>query len=87
MAGSPLVNPFIFVNFVPKYVVIWGNVPIKHLRTMSQQELHSYRLTSMEEPTDEMLHAVMEQVAESARRSSAKAESYIKQQFERIRAL
>jgi len=28
MAGSPLVNPFIFVNFVPKYIVIWGDGPI-----------------------------------------------------------
>ena len=35
---------------------------------MTQEELRSYRLTSMEEPTDEMLQAIMEQVAESARR-------------------
>ncbi len=39
---------------------------------MTQEELRSYRLTSMEEPTDEMLQAIMEQVAESARRSTAK---------------
>lgn len=56
-------------------------------RTMSQEELHSYRLSSMEEPTDEMLHAIMEQVAESARRSSEKADAYIKEQFERIRQM
>lgn len=41
---------------------------------MSEQQLRSYRLTSMEEPTDEMLHAIMEKVAESARKSTARAE-------------
>lgn len=41
---------------------------------MSEEILRSYRLTSMEEPTDEMLHAIMEKVAESARKSSARAE-------------
>ena len=39
---------------------------------MSQQDLTSYRLTSLQEPTDEMLHTIMEQVAESAKRSTAK---------------
>ena len=39
---------------------------------MSEQQLRSYRLTSMEEPTDEMLHAIMEKVAESARQSTAR---------------
>ncbi len=34
-----------------------------------------YRLTSTEEPTDEMLEALMEEVAKSARESSAKAEA------------
>ena len=34
-----------------------------------------YRLTSMEEPTDEMLHALMEDVAKAARESSANAEA------------
>ena len=41
---------------------------------MSEQQLRSYRLTSLEEPTDEMLHAIMEKVAESARQSTARAE-------------
>lgn len=53
---------------------------------MSQQELRSYRLTSMEEPTDEMLQAIMEQVAESARRSSAKAKAVVRERLEAIRA-
>jgi hypothetical protein len=38
-------------------------------------EIHKrYRLTSTEEPTDEMLQALMEDVAQAARESSAKAE-------------
>lgn len=35
--------------------------------------IKEYRLTSMEEPSDELLHELMEQVAESARESSAHA--------------
>ena len=42
---------------------------------MSETLLRSYRLTSMEEPTDEMLHAIMEKVAVAARESSARAEN------------
>lgn len=39
-------------------------------------EIHKrYRLTSNEEPTDEMLQALMEDVAQAARESSAKAEA------------
>jgi hypothetical protein len=39
-------------------------------------ELHKkYRFTSTEEPTDEMLQALMEDVAATARESSAKAEA------------
>ena len=39
-------------------------------------EIHKrYRLTSTEEPTDEMLLALMEDVAQAARESSAKAEA------------
>ncbi len=34
-----------------------------------------YRLNSTEEPTDEMLQALMEDVAKAARESSAKAEA------------
>ena len=42
--------------------------------TMSETQLRSYRLTSLEEPTDEMLHAIMEKVAVAARQSTARAE-------------
>lgn len=53
---------------------------------MSKQELQSYRLSSLEEPTDEMLRAIMEQVAEFARQSSAKAQAEIQRRFNQIRA-
>lgn len=43
---------------------------------MSERALRSYRLTSLEEPTDEMLHAIMEKVAEAARESSAKVKEF-----------
>lgn len=52
--------------------------------SISEQELRSYRLTSMEEPTDEMLHAIMEKVAESARRSKASAKAVIDQRLAAI---
>ncbi len=53
--------------------------------TMSETQLRSYRLTSMEEPTDEMLHAIMEKVAESARRSTASAKTIVRQRLAAIR--
>ena len=57
----------------------------KNNNDMSQQELTSYRLSSLQEPTDEMLHAIMEQVAESARRSTAKFQTELHRRFEQIR--
>lgn len=49
---------------------------------MSEEMLHSYRLSSLEEPTDEMLHAIMEKVAETARASTAQAELKFKKMLE-----
>ena len=49
---------------------------------MSQQELTSYRLSSLQEPSDEMLHALMEQVAERARQSTAKFRAEMHRRFE-----
>ena len=54
-------------------------------RKMSQQELTSYRLSSLEDPTDDMLYAIMEQVAESAKRSTAKFQAELHRRFELIR--
>ena len=51
---------------------------------MSQQELTSYRLSSLQEPSDEMLHALMEQVAERARQSTAKLRAEMHRRFELI---
>ena len=52
---------------------------------MSTSELRSYRLSSMTDPTDEMLHAIMEQVAEAARRSSAQADAVHLQRMEQLK--
>jgi len=51
---------------------------------MTEQELRSYRLNSMEEPTDEMLEAIMQKVAEAARESSRKAEEYKKRKMQEV---
>ena len=53
---------------------------------MSQQELRSYRLSSLQDPTDEMLQAIMEQVGESARRSTVRFQAEMHRRFELIRA-
>lgn len=41
-----------------------------------------YKLTSMEEPTDEMLHALMEDVAAEARKSKERAEAEKKRRLQ-----
>lgn len=40
---------------------------------MSEAEMNSYRLTSMEEPGDELMAQIMREVAEDARKSSRRA--------------
>ncbi len=42
-------------------------------KVMSEKELNSYRLTSLEEPTDEMLSAIMKEVAEDVKRENEEA--------------
>lgn len=44
-----------------------------NLRPMSEKEINAYRLTSMEEPTDEMLAYIMREVAEEAKQSNEEA--------------
>ena len=47
---------------------------------MSEKELNAYRLTSLEEPTDEMLSCIMKEAAEEARKSTATAlDNYFKE--------
>ncbi|MDC2706742.1 hypothetical protein [Bacteroides ovatus] len=43
------------------------------LIAMSEKEMNSYRLTSMEEPTDQMLATLMREVAEEAKRKGLEA--------------
>lgn len=48
--------------------------------------MNSYRLTSMKEPTDEQLSALMKEVAEEARRKSDEAHKrYFQRMNEKIR--
>lgn len=48
-------------------------------------EVHKkYRLTSMEEPTDEMLQALMEDVAVAARESTARAKAEKQRRFSEV---
>ena len=43
------------------------------MQTMSEKEINAYRLTSLEEPTDEMLAYIMREVAEEARQTNEEA--------------
>lgn len=46
-------------------------------------DIKDYRLTSMEEPTDAMLHELMSQVASSARRSSANSKQVLQRKMQK----
>lgn len=48
-------------------------------------KLETYRLSSLEDPTDEQLHALMEQVAIAARESSHKAEMELKRRMQEVK--
>ena len=49
---------------------------------MDTKSINDYRLTSMEEPTDEMLSQIMREAAEEATKSNEEATTHF---FERIR--
>ncbi len=51
---------------------------------MSESEINRYRLTSVNEPTDEMLAYIMHEVAEDARESN---EAALKKYFDEIREM
>ncbi|MBP5479487.1 MAG: hypothetical protein J6Y15_09025 [Bacteroidaceae bacterium] len=51
---------------------------------MKTEEYKNYRLNSMEEPTDEMLHTLMEGIAEAARESTRRAEAEKRKMFDDI---
>ena len=48
---------------------------------MSEEEINKYRLTSLEEPTDEMLSYIMREAAEEARKSN---EAALRKYFDEI---
>lgn len=48
---------------------------------MTTEELHSYRLNSLEEPSDEMLECIMLQVQEAAIQSSINAQKELERRF------
>lgn len=45
----------------------------------------TYKLSSLEDPTDEQLYALMEQVAIAARESSLRAEMELKRRMQEVR--
>lgn len=44
---------------------------------MSEEQMNSYRLTSMEEPGDERMAQIMREVAEEARESNRRADQNV----------
>ena len=48
-------------------------------------KLNTYRLSSLEDPTDEQLQALMEQVAVAARESSRKAKRELERRMQEVR--
>ncbi len=62
-----------FVNFAKQYI-----------SNMSEQELKKYRLTSVEEPSDEQLEALMHAAGDEARRRGAEAEVQFQAELEQL---
>jgi len=48
---------------------------------MEEKDVKAYRLNSLEEPTDEQLAYVMEQVGEDARKSSERAQKELQRRM------
>lgn len=53
---------------------------------MSKEELRAYRLNSVEEPTDEMLEAIMQGVQEAACQSTLRAKAELDKRFDAAKA-
>lgn len=51
---------------------------------MSEQELKKYRLTSMEDPTDEQLEALMAAAGDAVRKRSADTEKMFYAELQRV---
>ncbi|MBD5388473.1 hypothetical protein HDR68_03680 [bacterium] len=54
---------------------------------MSEQELNSYRFTSHEEPTDEMLSQIMKEAVQDAIARQKQAMRHYQEEMEKQRAL
>lgn len=52
---------------------------------MTEKEMHSYRLTSMVEPSDKMLDAIMSGVAVMARQSTENARKELVRRFDSLK--
>ena len=52
---------------------------------MTEKEMHSYRLTSMVEPSDKMLDAIMAGVAVMARQSTENAHKELVRRFDALK--
>ena len=65
--------------------VFFVTFAVKKQNDMSEQELHSYRLSSLEEPTDEMLQAIMQGVAEAAAISTQNAQEELNRRFNELK--
>ncbi len=52
----------------------WFTQNLEVIDDMSEKELNSYRLTSLEEPSDEMLERIMADAAADARRRGEEAD-------------
>ena len=52
---------------------------------MTEKEMHSYRLTSMVEPSDKMLDAIMSGVAVMARQSKENAHKELVRRFDALK--
>ena len=57
---------------------------VKRQKAMSEKEINAYRLTSLEEPTDEMLAYIMREVAEEA---NQKYDEALERYFNEIKEL
>ena len=52
---------------------------------MTEKEMHSYRLTSMVEPSDKMLDAIMSGVAVMARQTTENAHKELVRRFDALK--
>lgn len=66
------------------YCSIIANFANNKIYVMSEQELKKYRLTGVDEPTDEQLEALMHAAGEEARRRGAESEAKFQAELEQL---